>query len=487
MRSADAVRDQMLEPLYAAREALAQTGIAARNAYVFNDESAAARELELVDANKANYLAALAKLDSALHHEAAYVKVKSGMLAMAVALARPRSYRSAGKMEEYGRFLVEECSPLRRQIVADIDVLLRVIQERTSAMSAAADAEAAGARRWIVALSVAAVALCALVGLAIVRTLLGQLGGEPAQATRVAQAIADGKLYHPVVVTHGGSASMMHAMRAMRSGLVGIVAKVRHGTEAIASASSQIAAGNSDLSSRTEAQAGALAQVAGSMKHLVESVQQNAEHARRASALASAASTTSEEGKQAVAEVIDTMKLIKDASSRIVDIIAVIDGISFQTNILALNAAVEAARAGEQGRGFAVVASEVRNLAHRSAAAAKEVKLLIEDSVTKVGSGTELVTHAGVTIDKVVEDVRRVSGIIGDIAGATTTQHAEVQRVGAAVASLDDMTLQNTALVEEAAAAAESLRAQAAELNAVVNIFQLEDEASHPSQILHLR
>jgi methyl-accepting chemotaxis protein len=475
LQAANDVRNSQLEPLYAVREALDQTGIAARNAYVFKDDAAAARELALVDKFKADYLAAMRKLDGQLDRDPQYAKVKAGMLRMATELDRPRAYRSAGNMDGYGQFLVNECSPLRREIVADIGTLLTRIQETNATTSAAASSAARQARFWISGLSAVAVVLCTVVGIVIVRSLVGQLGGEPAQATQVAQAIASGKLTYPVDTSRAGPSSMIHAMNAMRHGLTDIVAKVRTGTETIASASSQIASGNNDLSSRTETQAATLAQVTSAMTQLVASVHQNAEYARQASSLATTASTVSVEGGAAVDEVVATMQLIDESSRKIVDIISVIDGIAFQTNILALNAAVEAARAGEQGRGFAVVAGEVRNLAHRSAAAAKEIKALIEDSVAKVGAGTALVGHAGATIGKVVEGVQRVSSIMDHISTATKSQQDEIGRVDGAISQLDKMTMQNAALVEEAAAAAESLRMQAVELSSVVNIFQIDE------------
>ncbi|MCC2974825.1 methyl-accepting chemotaxis protein [Massilia sp. IC2-476] len=483
LHASNTVRNEQLEPLYAAREALAQTGIAARNAYIFKDDASARRELDLVEAFKTDYLAALARLDPVLGQEPQYRKVKEGMLAMARELERPKAYRASGDMEAFGLFLVEECSPLRRRIVADIDVLVHALQQRNADSSAATEAEAAGARYWISGLSAVSVVLCALVGMVIVRSLLGQLGGEPAQASSVARAIAEGRLYHPVDTSRAGAGSMMQAMATMRGELSDIVTKVRQGTEAIAAASSEIATGNSDLSRRTETQGAALAQVASSMSHLVETVQQNAEYAQQASELAGTASVVSEEGGAAVEQVVATMELIHESSKKIVDIISVIDGIAFQTNILALNAAVEAARAGEQGRGFAVVAGEVRNLAHRSAAAAKEIKALIEDSVAKVDAGATLVGQTGGTIRRVVEGVHRVTGIIGHISSATASQRADIERVDSAIAGLDEMTVQNASLVDEAAAAAESLRVQAAQLNAVVGIFQLDeaDAARQPA------
>jgi methyl-accepting chemotaxis protein len=474
---AESFRATRLEPLYEAREALDQTGIAARNAFIFQDAAAANRELDIVDAKKAEYLAALGKLTPLLKDDPAYARVHDEMLAMARELERPRRFRSSGQMDAFGTFLVQECSPLRRRIVGDIDALLKVLQTQTSAAGAAAAAEASGARYWITGLSVLCALLCAAIGVAIARSLIGQLGGEPAYATGVARAIAEGQLQHQVDTERARPASLLYAMSAMRDSLSSIVARVRGGTDAIASASAEIASGNLDLSSRTETQAAALAQIAGSMKQLIDSVQQNAEYAAQASTLARQASTISQEGGAAVDGVVATMNLIHESSRRIEDIISVIDGIAFQTNILALNAAVEAARAGEQGRGFAVVASEVRNLAQRSAAAAREIKVLIEDSVSKVGAGTVLVGQAGDTMRKVVTGVQRVTDIMGEISNATRAQSADIEQVDQAIVRLDEMTLQNAALVEEASAAAQSLRQQAEQLAGVVNTFQLEGGA----------
>jgi len=476
-------RSTQLAPLLEAREALAQTGIAARNAYILQEPAAVARELDILDSQKKTYLDALSALTPRLHDDAQFAKVSAGLLQMAQELERPRKYHDAGKKEDFGKFLIEECSPLRRKIVADMDVLMETMEQRSADVTAATGKQATNARLWIGVLASVSVVLCVVVGTVILRGLLRELGGEPAYAASAARAIARGELQHPVDSAKSHQDSLLRAMSMMRDGLSGIVTKVRHGTEAITSASAEIAAGNLDLSNRTEMQSTALAQVAVSMKQLITSVHASASYAKEANALSLQASDVSRQGGAAVEEVVNTMGLINESSKKIVDIIAVIDGIAFQTNILALNAAVEAARAGEQGRGFAVVASEVRNLAHRSAAAAKEVKALIEDSVSKVGTGTQLVGAAGSTMKSVVDGIARVSGIMQEISNATRDQSADIESVDRAIAKLDDMTLQNAALVEEAAAAAQSLRTQADDLFSVVNTFQLEDRdeklASH--------
>jgi len=484
--SADQLRATRLEPLYEAREALDQSGIAARNAYIFKNDTDAVRELDLVDRHAADFRAALGKLDATLAGDAQYDKVREELMAMSRELQRPRRYRMAGDMEGYGTFLTEECTPLRRRIVADIGTLLGRLQAGSVEAGAAARATASSARYTIAGLAALCVVLAAAVGVLIVRSLVRQLGGEPAYASSVAHAIARGELQHQVDTRRAPPSSLLAAMSAMRDSLSGIVGKVRGGTDAIASASAEIATGNADLSRRTESQAAELAQVAGSMKQLIDSVRRNADYASEASRLAADASVVSRQGGEAVEGVVATMGLINESSKKIVDIIAVIDGIAFQTNILALNAAVEAARAGEQGRGFAVVASEVRNLAHRSAGAAKEIKALIEDSVSKVGAGTELVASTGDTMRKVVEGVHRVSEIMGRISEATRSQSQDIERVDTAIVQLDEMTLQNAALVEEAAAAAQSLQHQADQLAELVNTFQLEAAAGRARKALRL-
>jgi methyl-accepting chemotaxis protein len=295
-----------------------------------------------------------------------------------------------------------------------------------------------------------------------------------ARAVTLANTVAAGDLT-TAIDTSGKdeTAQLLRALRGMNDSLSGIVGEVDAGIRTIASASTQIASGNQDLSSRTEQQAGALQETAATMEELTGAVQQNAANARHASSLASSASEVAQRGGAVVGRVVDTMDAIHGSAQKIADIIGVIDGIAFQTNILALNAAVEAARAGEQGRGFAVVAGEVRNLAQRSAAASKEVRTLIDDSMSKVGTGAELVRQAGHTMEEIVASVDRVNGIIGEIAGASEQQQEGISQVNRAIAGLDDTTQQNAALVEQAAAAASAMNEQALRLSEVFSVFKV--------------
>ena len=478
------VDTEHLDPLYVAREALAQTGLAARNAYIFTDEAQAAKELDLVDQQKAIYLAALDKMTPAFAGNAHFGKVRDGLLAMADALKRPRQLRESGQMEAFGKFLVNECSPLRHRIVADIAVLVSEAQKEAGEAEALSESRAASTRTWTVVLAVAALILSLLVATVIKRLLLEQLGGEPAYTADIANRIAQGDLAIAVDLRADDQASLLFAIKTMRDSLAAIVAQVRHGTEAIAHASADIASGNNDLSSRTAVQAGSLERIASAMEELTATVKQNASNARQANALAQSASSVSEAGGEVMQQVTHTMASIDASSKKIVDIIAVIDGIAFQTNLLALNAAVEAARAGEQGRGFAVVASEVRSLAQRSAGAAREIKALIEDSVSKVGTGSDLVEKAGTTMHELVGSVRRVTEIMGDISTASTEQSHGIGEVSNAIGEMDGMTQQNTALVEKASASADELKAQASGLALLVGQFKLAADAralgAHP-------
>jgi len=307
----------------------------------------------------------------------------------------------------------------------------------------------------------------------ITRRLLRQLGGEPSTAVAVARAVAEGDLSTPITLARNDRDSLLAWLQAMQQGLSKAVAEVRQGSDHVATASAQIASGNQDLSARTETQASALQETASTMDELGKTVQNNAENARQASELARDASAVAERGGSVVGEVVSTMKGINDASRKIGDIIGVIDGIAFQTNILALNAAVEAARAGEQGRGFAVVASEVRSLAQRSADAARQIKGLITDSVERVEHGSSLVDRAGKTMQEVVSAIHRVSAIVGEISSASGEQNAGVALIGEAITRMDNGTQQNAALVEESAAAADNLRQQAEQLVQAVAVFRL--------------
>ncbi|MFB9242543.1 MCP four helix bundle domain-containing protein [Massilia antarctica] len=324
------------------------------------------------------------------------------------------------------------------------------------------------------ALAIGLIVFSAALGLLIGAALIRGISRSIAEALRFANSIAGGNLTDTVKIESNDEiGQLLTALQKMNDSLVDVVRQVRQGTDTISVASSEIAAGNLDLSSRTEQQASSLEETASSMEELTSTVKQSADNAREASTLAATASDVATKGGNVIGNVVDTMGRINEASKKIVDIIGVIDGIAFQTNILALNAAVEAARAGEQGRGFAVVASEVRNLAQRSAQAAKEIKSLIGSSVEQVEAGGKLVNEAGSTMDDIVQSIRRVTDIMGDIAAASQEQTLGIEQINQAVAQMDQVTQQNAALVEEAAAASEAMQDQARQLAAVVSVFKL--------------
>ncbi|SEA41463.1 methyl-accepting chemotaxis protein [Variovorax sp. YR216] len=338
-------------------------------------------------------------------------------------------------------------------------------------VAAGIEADHLQGRNALIALSLVAFALGAFLAWRLTAGIVRPLG----EAVSVAETVAAGNLGSRIEVqSRDETGQLMHALKEMNQSLARVVGEVRNGTDTIATASSQIASGNQDLSSRTEEQASSLEETAASMEELTSTVKQNADNARQANQLAVSASEVAVRGGSVVSQVVDTMGSINASSRKIVDIIGVIDGIAFQTNILALNAAVEAARAGEQGRGFAVVASEVRNLAQRSAAAAKEIKTLIGDSVEKVEEGSKQVAEAGRTMDEIVESVKRVTDIMGEITAASQEQTSGIEQINQAITQMDQVTQQNAALVEEAAAAAASLQEQAGSLTGAVSVFRLE-------------
>ena len=383
--------------------------------------------------------------------------------------------KKEGKVDEANTMLEKQFMPDANAYAAKMDELLRYQREQVDELGQSIEQNRQTSRRLLVALGILSLGVGALFSWMLARSVTRPL----AQASDLAKRVAAGDLTAPVPA-HGKDelGELMSSLELMQNNLANVVNKVRHGSESVSNASAEIAQGNSDLSARTEHQASALEETAASMEQLNSAVRHNADNARQANQLALTASDVAVQGGTVVGEVVETMKGINDASRKISDIISVIDSIAFQTNILALNAAVEAARAGEQGRGFAVVASEVRSLASRSAEAAKEIKTLINASVERVEQGTALVDKAGETMSEVVNSIRRVTDIMGEISAASNEQSAGVAQVGEAVTSMDQATQQNAALVEEMAAAASSLRTQANDLVQVVAVFKLSTDQS---------
>jgi len=382
--------------------------------------------------------------------------------------------KAAGDEALAAKILDERFTPTAKAYQESMQQLVAMQAANISTTASAIGERADSSETLLATLAAFSVLLGALSSWFLTRGIVGPIR----EAVSLAETVASGDLTHRIdATTKDETGALLRALRHMNDSLVKIVSEVRSGTDTISGASSEIAAGNMDLSSRTEQQAASLEETAASMEQITGTVRQNADNARQANQLAITASNVAVEGGSVVSQVITTMGSINESSRKIVDIIGVIDGIAFQTNILALNAAVEAARAGEQGRGFAVVASEVRTLAQRSAAAAKEIKELIGNSVEKVDAGAKLVDQAGATMEQVVESIRRVTDIMAEITHATQEQSTGIEQVNITIGEMDETTQQNAALVEESAAAAGAMQEQAAKLAQVVGVFKLDAQA----------
>jgi methyl-accepting chemotaxis protein len=420
-------------------------------------------------------LAAKFAVEASTEEKGLLAQIKDAEGVAMPAIAKASALYLANNAMDATRVMVKEIRPAQKKWLEALDQLAALEDKLNSQTQLDAEAQFASARNFMLVLLALAVAMGVAAATVITRGLLKQLGAEPSYTSKIATSIAEGDLSIAIDTKSSDRGSLLAEMKQMRNSLIDIVSQVRRGTQTITTASREIAAGNVDLSSRTELQASSLEKTASAMEELTSTVKQNADNAREANQLAATASDVARKGGEVVSQVVGTMGEINSSASKIADIIGVIDGIAFQTNILALNAAVEAARAGEQGRGFAVVASEVRNLAQRSAAAAKEIKTLIGDSVEKIGRGSKLVGQAGVTMEEVVDSVKRVTDIMSEIANASAEQSAGIEQVNLSIIEMDGMTQQNAALVEEAAAAFQSLQDQASELQRVVSIFKLVD------------
>ncbi len=388
----------------------------------------------------------------------------------------------SGQVFDAKELLVEKMHPAQQAYFSAMDALLQQQQQQLGQATGATERAANSVRGMLLATTLVVMVLGGLLAWWIIRSITGPLR----QAVRVARSVAAGNLQEPIEAQGRNEvAQLLLALKDMQGALARVVTHVRQGAQNVLGGSTEIAQGNMDLSNRTEAQAGALEETSASMQELRDAVAHNADNAQQANTLACDASAVAERGGAVVGQVVDTMRDINTSSQKIADIIGVIDGIAFQTNILALNAAVEAARAGEQGRGFAVVASEVRALAGRSAEAAREIKGLISASVERVAQGSNLVDKAGATMQEVVQSIRRVTALVGEISSASAEQRSGVAQIGEAIVQMDHVTQQNAALVEQIAAAATGLSTQAQELVQAVAVFQVDagDTAELPAAV----
>ncbi|NYE60013.1 methyl-accepting chemotaxis protein [Duganella sp. 1224] len=445
----------------------------ARNIILYTDQQTQAKMQARIDGAQKNFNASMARLGTLIRTERAqqvYAQLRTEAPETLRRLGQVVQLVNDGKAAEAPAFLLNSVQKHQDGTFALLNEMVALQDQQNAALVAQIDGDYTFAVRFLIGATLLGAFAATTLALLITRSITRPINA----AVDAARTVAAGDLTHSIQVRGRDEVSqLLTALQTMTASLAAIVGEVRAGTDSIGTASRQIASGNQDLSSRTEEQAGSLEETASSMEELTSTVKQSADHARQANALAVSASEVALRGGQVVSQVVETMGSINASSRRIVDIIGVIDGIAFQTNILALNAAVEAARAGEQGRGFAVVASEVRTLAQRSAAAAKEIKALIDDSVGKVDAGARLVDQAGSTMDEIVYSVKRVTDIMAEIALASQEQNAGIEQINQAISQMDQVTQQNAALVEEAAAAAESMHEQALHLAQAVHVFRL--------------
>jgi methyl-accepting chemotaxis protein len=463
--------------------------IAARDVVLAADAAALAAQVDKIRMLADAYAASAGPLDQIFatstdltaEEKTALAAIKDSETKAVGLLKQLIELRRADQVPEATELLRTQAAPAFVGWLASVNTMIDLEEKMSQDQAAQARNVARTFFVFMVVLCAIAIAVGVFAAWIISSNLIRELGGEPEYAAGIVGSIAAGNLAVVIDTRPGDRHSLLYAMRGMRDSLVEIIGQVRAGSQTIAQASAEIAAGNLDLSGRTEQQASTLEETASSMEELTGTVKQNADHARQANQLAMSASDVAVKGGAVVAEVVHTMASINESSKKIVDIIGVIDGIAFQTNILALNAAVEAARAGEQGRGFAVVATEVRNLAQRSASAAKEIKTLIGDSVEKVDAGAKLVDEAGATMLEIVDSVKRVTDIMGEISVASAEQTSGIEQVNIAIGMMDSVTQQNAALVEQAAAAADALENQAGNLARVVSVFKLDDGQAPPA------
>ncbi|MFC7516790.1 methyl-accepting chemotaxis protein [Herbaspirillum sp. GCM10030257] len=473
------------------RDSVSERMIALRDLTLLTEPAQMQPEVERVKAETHKYAKAetqLTKLLSAKPQATAQQKIltriKETEASIVPLMDRAADWGMNGRTDEVTLLLTRDVRPLQQQWMATLNELIELQTQRNTQAAAEAEQAFTTARVLMLGLCVSAILVGSLIAWLTTRSITQPIR----EAVHVAQTVAAGDLTSQIDCHRKDeTGQLLRALKEMNDSLAIVVAKVRDGADAITGASREIASGNLDLSARTEAQAGSLEETASAMEELTSTVRQNADNTSEADRLVNSASQVAVKGGTVVAQVVETMASIHASAHKIVDIIGVIDGIAFQTNILALNAAVEAARAGEQGRGFAVVASEVRSLAQRSASAAKEIQVLINDSVDKVQTGSRLVGAAGATMQEIVDSVRHVNELIVDIAAASREQASGTEQINQAISQMDRTTQQNAALVEQAASASEALQAQSAQLMQSVSIFKLVDVHTEtsptPSQV----